>query len=111
MVGRKCSFRLTSVHPDQVANIISNLSNTTAFGLDQIDTSIIKLVKAEILPAVTHLVNLSLTARKFPSLWKKSKIIPLHKKEDPLNPKNYRPVEIVPILSKILERLVLNHLI
>ena len=39
------------------------------------------------------------------------KIISLHKKEDPLNPKNYRPVAIVPILSKILERLIFNQTI
>ena len=76
-----------------------------------IDTSIIKLVKAEILPAVTHILNLSITTRKFPSAWKKSKVVPLHKKEDPLNPKNYRPVAIVPILSKILERVVFNQML
>ena len=99
------------MHPDQVAIIISNLRNTTAFGLDQVDTSNIKLIKNEILPAVTHMINLSIASGKFPSTWKKSKIIPLHKKDDHLNPKNYHPVAIVPILSKILERLVFNQLV
>ena len=79
--------------------------------MDQIDTSIIKLVKSEILPAVTHIINLSITTRKFPSAWKKTKVVPLHKKDDPLDPKNYRPVAIVPILSKILERAVFNQMI
>ena len=111
MIGRQCSFMLSMVHPDQVDHIISSLNNTTAFGFDQIDTSIIKLVKPEILPAVTHIINLSITSRRFPASWKKSKIIPLHKKDDPLDPKNYRPVAIVPILSKILERAVFNQLI
>ena len=111
MLGRTCAFTLGIVHPDQVESIITNLSNSSAFGLDQIDTSIIKLVKAEILPAVTHIINLSITSKKFPSAWKKSKVIPLHKKDDLLNPKNYRPVAIVPILSKILERVVFNQLI
>ena len=83
---------------------ISNLKNTAAFGLDEIDTSTIKLVKWEVIPAVTHIINLSITTRKFPTAWKKTKVVPLHKKDDPLNPKNYRPVAIVPILSKILER-------
>ena len=41
----------------------------------------------------------------------KVKIIPLHKKEDLLNPKNYRPVAIIPIFSKILERIVFNQMI
>ena len=111
MLTRNCSFALAAVHPDQVDKIISSLSSSSAFGLDQIDTSIIKLIKAEILPAVTHVINLSISTRKFPTAWKKSKVVPLHKKEDPLNPKNYRPVAIVPILSKILERTIFNQLI
>ena len=111
MAGRKCSFSLSMVHPDQVGTIISSLNNTSAFGFDQIDTSVIKLIRQEIVPAVTHILNLSISARKFPESWKKSKIIPLHKKDDPLNPKNYRPVAIVPVLSKILERVVFNQLV
>ena len=111
MANRQCSFSLNTVHPDQVNKIISSLNNSSAFGLDQIDTSIIKLVKAEILPSVTHIINLSITTRKFPSAWKKTKVVPLHKKDDPLDPKNYRPVAIVPILSKVLERVLFNQMI
>ena len=73
--------------------------------------STIKLVSREILPALTHIINLSISSRRFPSAWKNVKIIPLHKKEDKLNPKNYRPVAIVPILSKILERVIFNQMI
>ena len=111
MVGRSCSFSFSAVHPDEVGKIISGLKNTTSFGLDQIDTYIIKLAKPIITPALTHIVNLSLSTQKFPTSWKKSKIIPLHKKEDLLNPKNYRPVAIIPIFSKILERIVFNQMI
>ena len=111
MAGRQCSFKLDTVHPDQVDKIISSLNNSNASGLDLIDTSVIKLVKSEILPAVTHIINLSITSRIFPTSWKRSKVIPLHKKDDLLNPKNYRPVAILPILSKILERVVFNQMI
>ena len=111
MENRTCAFRLSTVHPDEVLKIITNLNNSSAFGMDQIDTSVIKLIKNEILPAVTHIINLSITTRKFPLAWKKSKIVPLHKKDDVLDPKNYRPVAIVPILSKVLERVVFNQMI
>ena len=111
MQSRQCTFSLQPVHPDQVLDIISGLSNSNAFGLDQIDTSTIKLVKSEILPAVTHILNLSISSGKFPTAWKKSKIIPLHKKGDILDPKNYRPVAIVPILSKILEKVIFIQMI
>ena len=39
------------------------------------------------------------------------KVIPLHKKDDQLNPKNYRPVAIVPIFSKVLERVIFNQMV
>ena len=52
------------------------------------------------------MINLSILHCQFPSQWKVAKIIPLHKKDDHLNPKNYRPVAILPVLSKILERVV-----
>ena len=42
---------------------------------------------------------------------KKAKIIPLHKKDDLLDPKNYRPVAIIPIFSKVLERVIFNQMI
>ena len=98
------TIKLFLVHPDEVVKVVSGLSNSSSFGLDEIDTTIIKLIKPDILPALTHIVNLSIATGFFPAFWKKSKIIPLHKKEDLLNPKNYRPVAIIPIFSKILER-------
>ena len=47
---------------------------------------------------------------KFPTEWKKAKVIPLHKKEDILEPKNYRPVSILSPLSKVLERVIHDQL-
>ena len=99
------------MHPDEVEKVIGGLSNSSSFGMDEIDTYIIQLVKQDILSALTHVVNLSLSTQVFPTVWKKSKIIPLHQKEDLLNPKNYRPVAIIPIFSKILERVVFNQMI
>ena len=44
-------------------------------------------------------------------MWKNAKIIPLHKKDDQLNPKNFRPVAILPIFSKVLERAIFNQVV
>ena len=110
MAGRTCSFRLSAVHPEEIDKIISSLKNSSSFGLDLIDTRIIKLIQPEILPALTHVINLSISSKKFPDYWKDAKIIPLHKKDDLLNPKNYRPVAILPIFSKVLERSIFNQI-
>ena len=111
MKNRTCVFKLTTVTLEEVETIINSLSNSSAFGLDNIYTKIVKLITSEILVVITHIVNLLIKLNRFPDSWKQIKIIPLHKKDDMLNPKNYRPVALVPVLSKILERAVLNQMI
>ena len=111
MQGRKCSFRLKSVHPDDVLRIISNLKSSSSCGLDTIDSKIIKLVKHQLVPVVTHIVNLSIKQKKFPSPWKLSKVAPLHKKEEVIYAKNYRPVSLLAVFSKILERVIFEQMI
>ena len=113
--GKARPFSLAPVSPDQVKKIITTLKNSKASGIDMVDTYIVKLVKDDITPAVCHIVNLSIQTNKFPTKWKIAKIIPLYKgKGCKLDSKNYRPVAILPILSKILERAmfmqVLSHM-
>ena len=111
MESRTCTFSLKAVHPDEVLKIVEGLKNSKSTGLDDIDTATMKLVIHDILPALTHVINLSLTTLVFPNLWKLAKIIPLLKKGDPLNPKNYRPVALLPIFSKVLERVIFKQVV
>ena len=111
MKNRSCSFSIQPVSPSEVEKIIRNLRNSKSTGVDFIDTWVIKLVAKDILPAITHIVNLSILHSKFPNSWKLSKVVPLLKKGDPLEPKNYRPVALLPIFSKILEKVVFLQLV
>ena len=111
MSTRTCTFKLEPVYPDEVLDIVKELKNSKSTGLDDIDTSILKLVISDILPAITHIINLSLSTLKFPSAWKLAKIIPLLKKGDPLNPQNYRPVALLAIMSKVLERVIFKQIV
>ena len=65
----------------------------------------------DVLPAITHIINLSLQQGIFPTLYKKAKIIPLLKKGDPLEPKNYRPVALLCIVSKVIEKAVFVQIV
>ena len=111
MASRQCTLSLKAVSPDDVLKIIMKLKNSKSTGVDDIDTFIIKLVANDIVPAVTHIVNLSIQQAVFPEIWKQSKVVPLLKKGDHLCAKNYRPVALLPILSKILERAIFNQLV
>ena len=111
MEKKDCSFSLKAAHPDDIAKVIKSLKSSNSCGLDNIGSYVLKLGCEELTPAITHIVNLSIGESSFPSLWKTSKVVPLFKKGDTVSPKNYRPVSLLPITSKILERVVYNQLI
>ena len=91
--------------------VITNLKNYKSTGTDNIDTYVIKLVAQEIVAPLTHSINISIAKCTFPSIWNHAKVLPLLRKGDPLIAKNYRPVAVLPIFSKILERVVFNQLV
>ena len=105
------SFSLQPVHPDSIEKIISSLKSTKSCGIDTIDSYVIKLAKDELVPAITHIINLSIRNQTFPTAWKLAKIIPLHKKDEFTDAKNYRPVALLSIFSKILEKAVYLQII
>ena len=89
MQGQSSTFSPDPVSPDQVSKIITSLKNSKASGIDMVDTYVLKLVKDDIVPAVCHIVNLSIQTNRFPTKWKIAKIIPLYKgKGCKLDPQN-----------------------
>ena len=51
-----------------------------------------------------------LSTSNYPNLWKVANVIPIHKKGDKQLIKNYRPISLLPICGKILEKIIFNHL-
>ena len=111
--NRHCTFSMKQVGTEAVLKIIKNLKNSSATGVDYIDTKSIKLIADILAPALTHVINLSIQSSTFPTIWKWAKVVPLLKSTsaDTILPKSYRPVALLPILSKILEKVVFSQLI
>ena len=109
----KCKFQLKPVTVDEVTKLIKGLKSSNATGVDYIDTRTIKLGVDLLAPAITHIINLSIRTSTFPKIWKWHKVIPLLKAPscDPLIPKSYKPVALLPIFSKILEKAVFSQLV
>ena len=62
------------------------------------------------LPFLINSVNYTIKNGEFPDKLKKSEVFPLYKKEDPLKKKNYRPVSLLPHVSKAFERVIYKHI-
>ena len=71
---------------------------------------LIKLAAPVIAPHLVHIFNISFSTGKFPSLMKLAKVIPIFKAGSKLDVNNYRPISLLPILSKLLEKLMHKRL-
>jgi hypothetical protein len=104
------SFSFTPVSQNHVLKTMNCLSASKATGLDNIQVQILKLSARSIAPSLAYLFNFSLRSGVFPDEWKAAKVCPIHKKGSKLDPGNYRPVSVLPAISKIMERIVHDQL-
>ena len=102
---------LWSPQPVQAADVIlaiSKLKNTKSTGHDQINVQYIKEILMVTIPYITLIINTSIVTKVFP--WKHSIIIPIYKSCDIEEPTNFRPINLVRIISKILEKVISTQL-
>lgn len=88
----------------EIEYLLQTLDTNKSTGPDGISAKMLKSVAECIAPSVTKLMNQSIQSGCFPVFWKVSNIVPIPKLGDNSNPSNYRPVSLLPILSKLLER-------
>ena len=110
MAGKNCKFSLIEVTVGDVNKILKKLKNSKSLDVDELDSFSVRIDANIIDEPLHHIIMLSLSSGKFPDKWKYAKIIPLFKKDDKLDKKNYRPVAILSPLSTVLERIYYNQL-
>lgn len=103
-------FSFRPVNCDEVEKVITSMPSDKAPGIDKISIRVIKHSLPAILPSVTSIINESLASNTFPTQWKTAEVIPVLKEGDHEKPNNYRPISLLPALSKVCERIALNQL-
>ena len=104
------SFKLRLVTPTEVSKCIKTLRNDCSTGYDNIPVSFIKPVAEYLESPLTFIINNFIVTSTFPGIWKIARISPIPKILNPSQLKDYRPISILPILSKIYEKLVLQQM-
>ena len=104
-------FRFVNESIESIEKIIDKIKIDVATGIDGIPSKIIKQAKTVISPFITKIINISFETKKFPDILKSAIIKPIYKKEDKNDISNYRPISILPVISKIFERASLNQLL
>ena len=103
----KFDFKILSW--SEVKDIIDSLNNS-ASGIDDIPPKVLKSVADEIIDPITFICNMSFKDGLFPSELKLAKISPIFKSGDKTVISNYRPISVLPAISKVLEKLANSQL-
>ena len=90
--------------------VLTSPDISKATGPDGIFARMLKHTADSITPIITSIFNQSITTGTVPDQWKLSLVVPIHKLGDMANPSNYRPISLLPIVSKVLEQHSANKL-
>lgn len=104
------NFAFKPISDETITNILDSLKPKPSCGNDGISTKLLKVIKQEICKPLTIIINQSLATGIFPDPLKIAKVIPLYKKGDRTSLDNYRPISILPSISKIFERVMFNQI-
>lgn len=104
------SMWFSPVIATEVQEVISDLKNSSSYGTDEITTSLVKFVKEIITEPLTRLINKSFSNGIFPEVLKISKVTPVYKKGDKGQIDNYRPIALLSIVSKVVEKIAHKRL-
>ena len=103
-------MKFKCITTDYTMKAIECLENKKSSGHDGISNTLLKVIKASISPSLTIIINQMLTTGIFPDAFKLSKVIPLFKKGDSSLLVNYRPISLLPTISKIFEKVIHDQL-
>lgn len=95
---------------EEITKIIDNLDSNTGSGIDNISTKVVKSLKSYITEELTECINVCLESGNFPDSLKIAKVTPIFKSGTKSDPNNYRPISVLPVISKIFEKIIYNRL-
>ena len=91
-----------------IKSLIKLLNPNKAHGWDNISIRMIQLCGDQIITPLEIIYKNCVSQSIYPTAWKRSNVVPIHKKGNKNDIKNYRPISLLPIFSKIFEKLIFN---
>ena len=103
-------FHFQPIQSTEVLSALKGLDTRKSAGPDGIPALFLHQVAEEIAEPLSYIYNHSLNTGTVPLAWKRSNITPVHKGGDFDNPGNFRPISVVPVMAKVLEKFISNQL-
>ena len=101
-------FNLKEITLLETVQLLKKMGNSKSFGHDQLDSWSLKLIASHIYLPLQHIINLSIRSKKIANRWKIARVIPLFKggKLVKTSPASFRPISLLPITAKLVERAI-----
>ena len=103
-------FKFKEIEQESITMVINSLTNKSSVGIDGISTILLKCIAPSIIKPLTLIINQIMKTGVFPNKMKFAKVIPIYKKDDPTQVTNYRPISLLPVLSKVVEKTIAKQL-
>ena len=103
-------FKIPLINAASLKCAFEQLDTSKATCLDGLSPKILKLSAEKVAPSLANIINLSFQESQFPDILKVAKLFPIHKSGAKHNPSNYRPISILPVISKDIEKHITKHL-
>ena len=103
-------FQFQPILVDDTLKIIDELKPKSSKGHDHMSSTLLKKLKNELSEPLTYIINQSLEQHIFPNKLKIAKILPVYKKDNKNLLENYRPISILPAISKIFEKVIAKQI-
>ena len=104
-------FQLKPTTEDIVLKLLKNIDISKATGVDNLPGRFLEDGAVILAKSVTEICNLSIKSKNFPDTCKLAKLKPIFKKGSRMDPFNYRPISLLPLISKIFEEIVHDQMI
>ena len=98
------SFSFSRIDEEIILKLLQETNPSKAAGIDGLAGKFLKDGAPYLSSPITQLCNLSISLSTFPEKSKKAKLKPLYKKGSTTEPKNYRPISLLPLISKLIEK-------
>ncbi len=103
---KSTQFNFKQVTKAEVMKVISKMEPKKSTGHDEISNKVLKAISNGILTPLTIIINRCIKDGTFPKEWKLAKVIPIHKKGSKEDMGNYRPISLLPTMSKVIEKIL-----
>ena len=100
------NFKFLNTTEEAVLSILKSIDPNKSAGIDNISGRFIKDGASVLVKPITQLCNLSINLSAFPTRCKVAKLKTIYKKGSKTDPQNYRPVSLLPLISKVIEKVV-----